>query len=94
MFVGFKQSLLRGVRISPMEGVARAHAAHGEELQLHNFAAQLGHALEPIHLSFLAQLVALGHEHFPSAEPQLSLPHLHIAPNGSFPDGMIRMLAA
>ena len=54
MFVGFEQRLLRGVRISPMEGVARAHAAHREELQLHNFAAQLGHALEPVHLCFLA----------------------------------------
>ena len=59
---------LRGVRISPMEGVARAHAAHGEELQLHNFAAQPGHALEPIHLSFLAQLITLRHEYFPPAE--------------------------
>jgi hypothetical protein len=37
-----------------MESVARAHAAHREELQLHNFATQFGHALEPVHLSFLA----------------------------------------
>jgi hypothetical protein len=94
LFVGFQQCLLRGVRIGPMEGVARAHAAHREELQLHNFAAQLGHALEPIHLSFLAQFVALRHEDLSSTEPQLALPRLHIAPHRSFPDGMIRMLAA
>jgi hypothetical protein len=68
MFMGFEKRLLCGVRIGPVKGVARAHAAHGEELQLHNFAAQLGHALKPVHLSFLAQLVALRHEHFPSAE--------------------------
>jgi len=63
-------------------------------MQLHNFAAQLGHAFEPVHLSFLAQFVALRHEHFPPTEPQLSLPHLHIATHRSFPDGVIRMLAA
>ena len=77
-----------------MKGIAGSHAAHREELQLHNLATQPGHALEPIHLSFLAQLVALRHEFFPAAEPQLPLPHLHIAPHRSFPDGMIRMLAA
>src|ERR1035437_1313340 len=77
-----------------MEGVARAHAAHREELQLHNFAAQLGHALEPINLSFLAQFVALRHEYFPPTEPQLPLPRLHIAPHRGFPNGMIRMLVA
>ena len=92
MFVGFQQRLLRGVRIGPVEGIARAHAAHREEVQLAHFAAQYGHALEPIHLRFLAQLVALRHEYFPPAESQLSLPQPHIAPHRSFPDGVIRML--
>jgi hypothetical protein len=77
-----------------MEGVARAHATHSEELKLHNFAAQLGHALEPIHLSFLAKLITLRHENFPAAEPQLPLPLLHIAPYRGFPNGTIRMLVA
>ena len=54
MLVGLKQCLLRSVRIGSMEGVATAHAAHGEELQLAHLAAQDGHALKPIHLSFLA----------------------------------------
>ena len=77
-----------------MECIATAHAAHSEELQLAHFAAQYGYALKPIHLSFLAQLIALRHEHFPSAKPQLSLPLPHITPHRSFPDGMIRVLAA
>ena len=68
MFVSFQQRLLRGVRISPVEGIARTHAAHGKKLQLARFAAELGHGFEPIHLRFLAQLVALRHEHFPPAE--------------------------
>ncbi len=92
MFVSFKQSLLRGVRISPMEGIARTHAAHREERQLHNFAAQLGHALEPVHLSFLAQLVTLRYGNSPPTEPHLPLPHLYMAPHRGFPDGIIWML--
>jgi len=32
MLVRFEQRLLRGVWIGPMEGIAAAHAAHGEEL--------------------------------------------------------------
>ena len=47
-----------------------------------------------VHLSFLAHLVALRHEYFLPAEPGLSLPRLHIAPHSSFPDGIIRVLAA
>ena len=94
MFVSFQQRLLRGVRIGPVEGIARAHAAHGEKLQLARFAAQYGHGFEPIHLRFLAQLVALRHEHFPPAESQLSLPLPHIAPHCGFTDRVLRMLLA
>ena len=65
----------------------RRGAWHREELQLHNFVSQLGHALEPIHLSFLVQFITLRHEHFPPAQPQFSLPHLHITPHRSFPKG-------
>src|SRR5450756_2346221 len=54
----------------------------------------LGDALEPIHLRFQAQFVALRHEHFPSAEPQLPLTHRHVTPHRSFPNGIVRMLVA
>jgi len=54
MLMGLKQSLLRGVGIGSMECIATAHAAHSEELQPAHFAAHYGHALKPIHLSFLA----------------------------------------
>jgi hypothetical protein len=62
------------MRIGAVEGIARAHAAHGEKLQLARFAARYGHGFEPIHLRFLAQLVALRHKHFLPAESQLPLP--------------------
>ncbi len=61
---------------------------------LRDFAAQYGHGFEPIHLRFLAQLVALRHEHFPPAESQLPLPLPHIAPYRRFPDRVLRMLLA
>jgi putative transposase len=86
----FGEAVIEVVWVGPVKGIPITHAPHGEELQLDNLAAQLGHALEPIHLCFLAQFVALRHEHFSPAEPQLSLPLLHIAPHRSLPTGCSR----
>jgi len=69
VFVRLQQRLLRGIGVGSVESIARPHAAHREELQLRGFAAQLDHRLKPIHLAFLAPVVALRHEHLLAAEP-------------------------
>ena len=93
-FVSLQQRLLRGVRVRPVERVARGHAAHREELKLAGFPVQFRHRLKPIDLALLAPVVALRHEHFPAVEPQLPFPELHISPHGGLGDRMVGVLLA
>jgi len=60
--VRFQERLLRRVRIGPVERRPTAHRAHREHLQPGPLAAQIGPGLIPVHLSLLAQTVALRHE--------------------------------
>src|ERR1022692_4854250 len=58
------------------------------------FPIQFRHRLKPIHLTFLAPVVALRHEHLPPAESHILLPLLHVSPHGWLRDRMARVLFA
>ena len=82
------------MRVRPVKGVARRHAAHRKELKLARFPAQFHNGFEPIDLRFLSKLVALWHAHQASSEPQFPLAPLHIAPHGWLRDTMFRVFLA
>src|ERR1022692_3040129 len=94
VLVSFQQRLLRGVGVGPVKPVARRHTAHREQLQLAQFPIQFGHRLKPIHLTFLAPVVALRHEHFPPAQSHFLFPLPHVSPHGWLRDRMARVLFA
>jgi hypothetical protein len=51
-----------------MKCISRRHAAHREELKLAGLTFQFRHRFEPVHLGFLAPVIALRHERQPTAE--------------------------
>jgi hypothetical protein len=68
-----------------MERIAGSHAAHREKLKRARLTVELRHRFKPIHLRFLAPVVALRHEHFPAAQSELLLAPLHVAPHCRLP---------
>src|ERR1017187_6650155 len=92
VFVTFEKGLLGSVRVSPVESIARTHAAHGEELQLYRFAAQLRGRFEPVDLRLLTPLIGLRHEDFTALQPEFALALPDVAPDCWFANGKFRML--
>ncbi len=90
--VRFQKRLLRRAPIGAMKGRAARHRAHREHLQLHALAVHLGPRLVPVHLRFLAPVVALRHERLALLQSKLALALLNVLPHralGHFATGFL-----
>jgi hypothetical protein len=93
MLVRFQKSLLRGMRVSPVESSAAGHRPHLEDLQLHPLAAEDRPGFIPVHLRFGTPGITLRNEYLVYFQSQLQSPPVHITAHRSLARTEPRQLA-
>ncbi|HEY5213440.1 MAG TPA: hypothetical protein VIJ38_10530 [Acidobacteriaceae bacterium] len=90
--MSFQKRLLGGTRIGAMKRCSAVHAAHGEDLQLHPLAAQIGIGFIPVHLRLSRWRIALRDEHVLPGHPQLPLAEAYVLPHPRLAHRKVRPL--